>query len=94
MLTEETRLGDVPEEWLRHIEPHVRRGPFRPCWMWTGAVSGGKVMYPRTTIKGKTFNVRRMVAEMFLNPPPGHWRVKSTCGHAVCLNPAHLEIKR
>ena len=75
---------------LKHIRK-VRSG----CWLWTGACSYGR--YPHDTPYGylrvdrKHIQVRRLVYVLFGNQPPlRQYRVESTCGNSLCVNPDHL----
>ena len=65
------------------------------CWIWTGACSYGR--YPHDTPYGylrvnrKHIQVRRLVYVLFGNQPPlRQYRVESTCGNSLCVNPEHL----
>lgn len=85
-----TQLGNVPKEWLNHIEPKIVRGPFLPCWVWSGALdrNGYPVMY----VEGTQHMAHRFVAKLFYDFPD-IWYVTQSCNVRNCLNPGHLVIK-
>lgn len=87
---ENTPLGDVPEEWLREVEPKVMRGAFRPCWMWQGSVTvTGNPVWKR---KGKMSSVKKGIALIFWNLPD-KFMVRMHCRQTGCINPRHFDIK-
>src|SRR5215468_5622665 len=77
-----TPLGEIPEEWLKHVEPHVLRGGYLPCWLWIGRVD--KAGYPKMNWydplrrKDTYAFVHRFVADLFWDFP-SHWYVMKTC---------------
>ena len=85
-----TRFENVPKEWLNHVEPFVVRGPFLPCWVWSGALD--KNGYPIKNVDGKLVMVHRFVAKMFYDFPEA-WYVTRSCNVQNCINPGHLVIK-
>jgi hypothetical protein len=86
-------LDNIPSAWLRFVEPHVVRGAFLPCWIWTGNID--EWGYPRlhfrdpSTGKSKYIFVHRLVVQMFWDVPQ-HWYVKRSCNTVNCVNPHHL----
>ncbi len=85
-----TRFENVPKEWLNHVEPHVVRGPFLPCWVWSGGLDRNG--YPILWVEGKMVMVHRFVAKIFYDFPP-NWYVTRECLVQNCVNPSHLVIK-
>lgn len=85
-----TRLENVPKEWLNHVEPKIMRGPFLPCWVWTGALDRNG--YPVMQFEGQTIMMHRFVAKIFYNFPDS-WYVTRSCNVQNCLNPAHIVVK-
>ncbi len=82
-----TRLCDIPEAWLKIIEPKIMRGPYLPCWVWTGAMNDdgdALILIPGKQIKG-----HRFVAMMFWELPQTFY-VGHTCMRPNCLYPGHL----
>ncbi len=57
------------------------------CWHWEGA-SGYRLQY-----QGRPQNAHKVVYGWFLGSVGDTDRVLPTCGHADCLQPAHLEKK-
>lgn len=85
-----TRLENIPKEWLNHIEPKIVRGPFLPCWVWTGALDRNG--YPVMNVDGAMVMVHRFVAKIFYIFPE-EWFVTRSCNVQNCLNPNHIVIK-
>lgn len=94
LIDEDTPLGEIPRDWLIHIEPKIVRGAFRPCWIWDGTLDGQG--YPRKweTVRGKKkpISVRHLIAKIFWSIK-GEFYVKTACGVSTCVNPAHFIIK-
>lgn len=92
-----TSLENVPREWLVHVEPHVMRGSWLPCWVWMGATdrNGYPTMMVRDpeTGKRKTVMVHRFVAGLFFDYDPC-LTVRRTCNTINCVNPAHVQVTR
>lgn len=84
-----TQLGNVPKEWLNHVEPHIVRGAFLPCWVWAGACDRNG--YPIMRVDGKIVMVHRWVAKLFWEYAPSMY-VRRSCGVNNCVNPSHLII--
>jgi len=85
-----TQFENIPKEWLNVIEPHVVRGPFLPCWMWSGAVDRNG--YPYIRADGKIIMAHRFVAKLFWDF--GDAYVTRSCGVRNCVNPNHVEINQ
>lgn len=84
-----TKLENIPKEWLNHVEPHVVRGAFLPCWVWAGACDRNG--YPIMRVDGSIVMVHRFVASLFWTFDKGHY-VKRTCNVNNCVNPNHLVV--
>ena len=84
-----TQLENVPKEWLNVIEPHVVRGAFLPCWVWTGAVDRNG--YPHMRVERKMVMAHRFVAKIFYDFPDAYF-VSLSCGVRNCVNPNHIKI--
>jgi len=85
-----TKLENIPKEWLNHVEPFIVRGPFLPCWVWSGALD--KNGYPIKNVDGKMMMMHRFVARLFYDFPD-EWYVTRSCNVQNCLCPSHLVIK-
>lgn len=85
-----TQFGNVPKEWLNHIEPKIVRGPFLPCWVWSGALDRNG--YPTFYVEGDMVMAHRYVAKLFYIFPD-EWYVTQSCNVRNCLNPTHIVIK-
>lgn len=92
-----TSLENIPVEWLRNVEPHVQRGAFLPCWVWTGATDGKGYPLMRVTdvVTGEreTVMVHRYVARIFFDFPE-YYYVRRTCRTKNCVNPAHIKVTK
>lgn len=88
-----TPLERVPREWLKEIEPFIRRDVYLPCWIWAGAHD--KNGYPIKNVmlpyekKKAVVTLRRWVAKLFWDLPED-WYVNMTCQKVNCLNPNHM----
>ena len=95
LLTLETKLRDVPVEWLQHVAPYVMLKGFAPCWIWGGSVTdkGYPVMRPVDPVTGKQLRVyiRPMIAKMFWDYQKG-CHVHNVCNTLNCVNPSHMYI--
>jgi hypothetical protein len=94
----DTRLRDIPELWLRYIEPRVFRGGFLPCWVWTGSIDQNGLALMRLPghpqAEKRSVAVRRYVANIFWELPTRYYvSHNESCLHTHCVNPAHLVIK-
>lgn len=93
LITLATKLGDIPVEWLRYVEPRlVRTGQ---CWLWEGACDGEgePVLSYRNLETGKrnTRRLKQIIANIFWEMK-SHYEVIHQCGNINCLNPAHFYI--
>lgn len=84
----ETRLRDIPDDWLKFVEPKIIRGSFLPCWVWTGRLDRNGYPVLRHPLYGHLM-AHRFVAGMFWQYPE-NWFVTRTCHRINCLNPGHL----
>lgn len=88
----DTRLRDIPIDWLRYVEPKIMRGPYLPCWIWTATLdSKGYPMMLDPYIKGKQVMVRRWVAGLFYDFDRSLY-VPLRCTRRNCVNPNHMYI--
>ena len=63
------------------------------CWIWTGSKDrhGNPVFYANGN--RYPYRPRWLIAEAAMKKHmPSRMRVMSVCGHAACLNPAHLTV--
>lgn len=95
IVTLDSKLSEIPRDWILHVEPHIARQGYLPCWMWTGA--GEQDDYPVFRLPlpnqrhGQKVLVRRWVASLFWQFPKQSM-VVTTCGNRRCLNPAHMYV--
>ncbi len=87
----ETRLRDIPPDWLRYIEPRIIRGSFLPCWIWGGSTDRNGYPLMTCPYNHKTVMAKRWVARLFWDYPESAF-VSDTCGHRNCLNPYHILV--
>lgn len=68
-------------------------GETTPCWIWTGADSGGGRGggYGRIAIDGHSSAVHRVVYTMVHGYLPAKRQVDHLCQNRLCCNPEHLE---
>ncbi len=88
-----SRLQDIPELWLKIIEPKIMRGPYLPCWVWTGAMDDDGFSIINAPGLRKNYKGHRFVAELFWEFPQTFY-VAHTCQRPNCLYPAHLVPQR
>lgn len=91
MLTMDSRLSEIPPDWIKWIEPKIVRGSFLPCWIWSGALDRNGYPLLRHPARGQ-ISARRFVAEMFWDFPD-IWFVTCNCHHMNCLNPSHIIVQ-
>lgn len=97
--TTNSKLKDIPREWIVEIEPKIARGGIlKECWIWTGGLDhkGHPCLWfmDADTKKNKCVRLARMVAKMFW-PGLEQWNdVLHGCGNKTCLNPAHFRISK
>ena len=94
LFDENTPLGQVPLEWLQHVEPKVVRKGFKGCWIAYGHSNGeGKPMMMVKGIEGKRKKktLARYVMSIFYDFPEGYI-VRRTCAFQQCVNPNHLYL--
>jgi hypothetical protein len=84
-----TQLENIPKEWLNHIEPHVVRGAFLPCWVWAGQCDRNG--YPTMRVDGKMVMVHRFVASLFWTFGKDKY-VRRRCHVQNCVNPNHIYV--
>ena len=89
----DTKLKDLPRDWLLDYEPFLYRMEGTTCWLWSkGTDAKGYPVRsfrdPDTGVPRKEYVVKR-VCEMFWDMPPG-WYVEQTCGTRNCINPNHI----
>lgn len=92
LLTLNTPLKDIPEAWLKYIEPKIVRDA-DDHWLWQGQHlkdgEPGLSFFNVVTGHRNTRRVKRMIAEMFWTLLRRH-DVVHQCGILSCLNPSHL----
>jgi hypothetical protein len=95
--TMDTKLSEIPRDWLTVVEPRVVRGSFLPCWIWTGRLNtyGYPILnYVDAHTRKKTqMTVRRYVARIFWDLPED-WYVLMNCQGVNCVNPHHMYPSR
>lgn len=78
---------------IDQIKDRCRVDEFTGCWLWAGAMVGGK--YPRIwqTEDGedKSMPGRRAAWLALGRELPSGWRVYGTCESLSCVNPAHIK---
>lgn len=91
--------------FFKDIEPRIVRGPFLPCWIWTGRMqifhkdTAYERRYPTVhvtldyghKIERKQVYVHRFVAQLFWKYPE-RLAVFRTCREEACVNPNHFVI--
>jgi hypothetical protein len=88
----DTRLRDIPQDWLTYIEPKILRGPYLPCWIWTAKTDkNGYPLIKNPYDSEKYLMAHRVVAKMFWDFPDSFY-VTRTCPRNNCLNPGHLLV--
>jgi hypothetical protein len=86
-----TPLKDIPEWWLRIVEPKIERVDL--CWLWQGAhgTNGEPIINIKMHKGYKTVQLKKLVAQMFYELKP-YYDIFHRCGNLSCLNPSHLEV--
>lgn len=72
---------------LANLKARTRPGT-GGCWLWTGNRHANG--YARLTRKGRTLFVHRLAYALVKGPVPRGMSLLRTCGHAHCINPAHM----
>lgn len=80
--------ASLADRLLRRTE---RRSPDE-CWPWTGGTEQGYGYINSNT--GVKLRVHRVAYELYVGPIPPSFEVWRICANKLCLNPAHLEVKR
>jgi hypothetical protein len=93
----DTKLCDIPREWLELVEPRVTRRKDTSCWLWDGAVNqhGEAVIKSKNAETGAFGNVslKFVIARLF-------WMIDADtdiyheCGTMNCVNPMHFFLTR
>lgn len=91
ILTMDTRLAEIPPDWLKYIEHKIVRGSFLPCWIWQGTIDRNGYPFLRHPQFGQ-IGARKFVAKMFWEFPD-NWYVTPTCHRINCLCPTHLVVQ-
>ncbi len=89
----DTKLENIPREWLEFVEPRLQRPKDSTCWLWPGAKDreGEPVIHVTVEGKRKTIRVKRLIAKIFWEMKQ-HFDVIHECGVINCLNPSHFYI--
>ena|SRR5690242_12581947 len=62
------------------------------CWMWKAAVQSKG--YPSVGYLGVVLQAHRLSYTLNIGPIPDGHDVIRTCKHRLCINPAHLALRR
>jgi hypothetical protein len=89
--TMQTRLCDIPEDFLKYVEPKLMRGSFLPCWVWTGTMDRNGYPMVRHPVGGLIM-AHRFVASLYWEFPEAYF-VTRTCHRINCVNPSHLVVQ-
>lgn len=88
----DSRLRDIPREWLTHFEPRVFRSQQHDCWLWMGAMKGGLPLI-KSWESGTTVSAPRLMMKMFFDfEDEGHYVRRTGCPRVNCVNPAHYVV--
>ena len=98
----DTPLGQVPNEWLRYIEPYIERTSVKKGdhWIWVGPMRGRNqepwITWTHPVTGRRTGRVvKRLVVDIFYHRPSDTAYKRVIVGHACgisnCLNPMHLD---
>ena len=81
-------MDDLSKDEIRFAEKIRVEGD---CWIWLGALGGGKRTYAYFTVRGKTWRgVRWAYTEMIGEIPEG-LTLDHLCRRPDCVNPFHCE---
>ena len=86
----ETRLRDIPIDWLRYVEPKIMRGPYLPCWIWSGQLDRNGYPLMKDPHLGKMVMGHIWIARLFWQFDDEY--VTRTCPRRNCVNPGHLLV--
>lgn len=95
LINMKTALENIPREWLVNIEPHIIRGQYLPCWLWTKEVDATGMPSRRIKMGDKLIRqgVHRFVARIFFDFPEEYYVTHiAQCRHRNCLHPSHLLV--
>lgn len=60
------------------------------CWLWNGRLTERGT--PIVRDNGRSYQVHRLVWEMFFGGSARHGKITQHCGQAGCVNPQHYSI--
>lgn len=93
--TVESKLCNIPRDWLFFIEPKIIRPTDSTCWLWQGGCDGyGEPILAHTdplTKKRSASRLKVVVMKMFWDGIRGH-EIVHECGNLNCVNPHHLHV--
>jgi hypothetical protein len=91
----DTKLGNVPRDWLFFVEPKIIRPQESTCWLWQGGMDGyGEPILAYTdpvTKKRTAVRLKVVVMKLFWDGLKGH-EIVHECGNLNCVNPHHLFV--
>jgi hypothetical protein len=87
----DTRLRDIPADWLRYIEHNILR--MGEHWYWRGTIDKGRYPMLYHTETRKLLNAKRFIAKLFWDFPDKFYVVNGperTCCEDACVRPTHI----
>ncbi len=64
------------------------------CWLWTGYTTKVRSPQGSLTVNGKQVMAKQISWELAFGPVPANHQVTTTCGESLCMNPAHLILRK
>ena len=88
-----TNTVDIEDLKKRFVKVYEPTG----CWIWQGAIGGGRGMYGRVFFNGKVDYAHRVFSHIYNKTPldtPRNMVImhSETCVSTLCVNPAHLTL--
>lgn len=93
--TIDSKLCNIPRDWLVMVEHKIIRPKDSTCWLWQGGCDGyGEPIWAYTdpvTKRRTAMRLKVFVMRMFWEGIKGH-EIIHECGNLNCINPHHLHV--
>lgn len=90
----DSRLRDIPKDWLMYFEPYIYRCSDHSCWLWLRQMIGGLPVMRCPSTGRKNVSAPRVMMRLFFDFDDTYYvrRVKSKCPRKNCMNPNHYIV--
>lgn len=84
-------LGEYHEYQIQRRLAKIDKGEHKGCWFWLGSYDGR--LQGEYWLNGRYEQATRLVYFLTTGHQLEPWiRIKRTCGHPVCVAPAHFKL--